>query len=87
MEEVLPKITFARSVCDKLQLREGGRVDDTLPPFAIQVDGGIDKATAKLCAEAGANEFVAGTALYGQTDMEKAITEMRDAANEVIGWY
>ena len=35
------------------------------PELMIQVDGGINKDTVKLVMEAGANVFVAGTAVFG----------------------
>jgi ribulose-phosphate 3-epimerase len=35
---------------------------------AVQVDGGIDPATAPLCREAGASVFVAGSAIFGTPD-------------------
>jgi len=84
MPEVLEKIKFARDVCDKLHIREGG-VDASfskqeLPPFNIQVDGGIDDATAKLCADAGANVFVAGTSLFKQPNLKTAVAKLRQAA-------
>ncbi|WP_059170094.1 ribulose-phosphate 3-epimerase [Bacillus sp. FJAT-27445] len=43
----------------------------------IEVDGGVNRDTAKLCIEAGANVLVAGSAVYGQADREKAIAEIR----------
>lgn len=43
----------------------------------IEVDGGINVETAPLVREAGANIFVAGSAVYGADDMEKAIREIR----------
>ncbi len=44
------------------------------------MDGGINAATAAACARAGANVFVAGTALYGTADMAAAVAAMRRAA-------
>jgi ribulose-phosphate 3-epimerase len=35
---------------------------------ALEVDGGIDAATAGPCAAAGATVFVAGSAIFGATD-------------------
>lgn len=48
----------------------------------IQVDGGIDLTNASRCVQAGANVLVAGTSLYGQTDLKTAISKMRHQANE-----
>ena len=46
----------------------------------IQVDGGIDKNTIKTAADAGADIFVAGSALFKQEDYIKAVEELRAAA-------
>ena len=43
----------------------------------IMVDGGVDRNTISQCAQAGANEFVAGTALFSQQDMAAEITLFR----------
>ncbi len=81
MPEVLDKISFARDTCDTLNIRERGVTPKEgtpeLPPFDIQVDGGINNETAAQCLEAGANVFVAGTHLYGASDMAEAIKNMR----------
>lgn len=84
MPDVIEKIKFTRDVCDKLNIREGGvtahHKDKTMAPFNIQVDGGIDLETAKLCFEAGANAFVAGTFLFKQQNLKSAVHELRNAA-------
>jgi ribulose-phosphate 3-epimerase len=36
--------------------------------LAVEVDGGIDTATAPACREAGATVFVAGSAIFGEPD-------------------
>ncbi|MCJ7839598.1 ribulose-phosphate 3-epimerase [Lederbergia sp. NSJ-179] len=45
----------------------------------IEVDGGIDAHTAKLCRQAGANIFVAGSAIFGQPNRKLAIQEIRSS--------
>jgi ribulose-phosphate 3-epimerase len=35
---------------------------------AVQVDGGVDPQTAPACRQAGANVFVAGSAIFGADD-------------------
>jgi ribulose-phosphate 3-epimerase len=70
MQDVLPKIRTIRD-----ETRRRGR-----PDMDILVDGGIDQNTAPLCAAAGANAFVAGTALFPQRDMGEHIARMRAAA-------
>ena len=47
------------------------------PDFTIMVDGGIARDTIAACAEAGANAFVAGTALYSKADMKAEIAHFR----------
>ena len=39
----------------------------------IQVDGGINNLTAKICTSLGANSLVAGSYIYGSADYQKAI--------------
>ena len=46
----------------------------------LQVDGGIALDTIEQAAEAGADTFVAGSAVYGATDVEHAIADLRAAA-------
>ena len=43
----------------------------------IQVDGGINSETAKLAREAGANVFVAGSAVFKAADRKAAIDVLR----------
>jgi ribulose-phosphate 3-epimerase len=46
----------------------------------IEVDGGVDEDTIGACAEAGADAFVAGTAVYGADDPAAAVRRLRAAA-------
>lgn len=48
--------------------------------FEIEVDGGIDENTVKAAAEAGAEVFVAGSAVFGAPDVKAAIDNIRAAA-------
>ncbi|WP_449539967.1 ribulose-phosphate 3-epimerase [Ferdinandcohnia sp. Marseille-Q9671] len=43
----------------------------------IEVDGGVNEETARLCVEAGANVLVAGSAIYNQSDRKAAIEKIR----------
>lgn len=84
MPEVLDKIRFVRDVCDKLNIRDGGvtpKAGMVLPPFDIQVDGGIDEQTAKLCVDAGANVLVSGTYFFKSPDMKKTIQNLKAAVS------
>lgn len=87
MPEVLKKIRFVRDVCNKLDIREGGKTpnpneteDVDYLPFNIQVDGGINLETGRQCVEAGANELVSGTFLFKSQNMEKEIAALRKCA-------
>ncbi len=68
MPEVLPKISEARDA-----IRNGRH------QVLIEVDGGVDRATAPLAAIAGAQVFVAGNAVFGADDPCAAIVAIRDA--------
>ncbi len=46
----------------------------------LQVDGGISESTIAQAAEAGADTFVAGSAVYGHADAAAAIAGLRDRA-------
>ena len=46
----------------------------------LQVDGGISDRTIEIAAAAGADTFVAGSAVYGADDVEAAVTRLRDLA-------
>ncbi len=69
MPEVMPKLRVLREVAD----REGLDV-------WLQVDGGIAADTIGIAAEAGADTFVAGSAVYGAMDVDAAIAGLRHAA-------
>ncbi|MDR2380334.1 MAG: ribulose-phosphate 3-epimerase [Bifidobacteriaceae bacterium] len=49
-------------------------------PIAVQVDGGVDRSTAALVAEAGATVLVAGSAVFGAADPAAEIASLRRAA-------
>lgn len=65
--DVLEKISFT-----------SGLVKDYKLPLDIQVDGGINYETAKLCVDAGANVLVAGTYLFKAENMANAVQELRN---------
>lgn len=69
MADMCPKIAAIRKECDRLGL-------DT----DIEVDGGIDCQTIGLVTQAGANVFVAGSALFSKPDYTAAVQELRRAA-------
>jgi ribulose-phosphate 3-epimerase len=69
MPEVLPKVREAR------RLVESGHLQ-----LFLEVDGGINADTIEQAAEAGADVFVAGSAVYGADDPGKAIAALRALA-------
>ena len=52
------------------------------PDLDIMVDGGINAETAVVAAKAGANQFVAGSYLFKQTDMKAAVEAMREEVSK-----
>ncbi len=88
MPEVLEKVLFTREVCDKLNIRAGGKTPpqgtppNEMPPiFDIEVDGGINIETAHQCLEAGANVLVAGTYLFKAPNMAQGVRSLRQTGN------
>ena len=69
MAEVLPKVREARKLVDSGHLT-----------LFLEVDGGINADTIEQAAEAGADVFVAGSAVYGADDPGKAIAALRAQA-------
>jgi ribulose-phosphate 3-epimerase len=47
----------------------------------VQVDGGVSASTIERCAEAGADVFVAGSAVYGADDAAASIDDLRRLAS------
>ena len=46
--------------------------------FIIQVDGGINNITSKICTSLGANSLVAGSYIYGHENIETAINSLKN---------
>jgi ribulose-phosphate 3-epimerase len=70
---------FLPLVLPKLRaLRE--RIERERLPIDLEVDGGINPATAKTVVEAGANVLVAGEGVFGQPDRKLAIDALRAAS-------
>ena len=68
----LPKIRRARELLDKHGL-----------DLWLQVDGGVSMDTVERCAEAGADMFVAGSAVFGADEPNVMIDSLRKAAAAV----
>lgn len=47
------------------------------PDLLIQIDGGVNAETAKLCREAGADILVAGSYVFGAVDRVQAINSLK----------
>jgi ribulose-phosphate 3-epimerase len=69
LDLVLPKVARAR----ELIARHGGEI-------WLQVDGGVTEDTIGRCAEAGADVFVAGTAVFGAQQPAAAVQHLRAIA-------
>lgn len=66
MADQLPKLAAIR-----------GYIDQYCPGCELEVDGGVNGETAKLCIDAGATVLVAGSAVYGAVDPAAAIVALR----------
>jgi ribulose-phosphate 3-epimerase len=78
LDVVLPKVRRARELMRQRELS-----------VWLQVDGGVDEETIVRCAEAGADVFVAGSAVYSADDPAEAVTRLRAAAEQstaTAGW-
>ena len=78
MPECLSKVRQLR------ELSRSGGLD-----IRIQVDGGVSAQTIEMCAEAGADAFVAGSAVYGTDDPAAAVRTLRslaEAATQQAWW-
>src|SRR5207248_6617369 len=69
MAEVVPKVARTRRAIDEQGLR-----------VAVEVDGGIDADTIGAVCAAGATVFVAGNAIFAQSDPADAARRLRHAA-------
>ncbi len=74
MPEVLGKVTEVRGAIDRRAL-----------PVELEVDGGIDEHTARRAAEAGANVFVAGSAVFERDAPWEAVEAIRRGALQARG--
>ena len=69
ISECLPKITAVRK---------------RMPRLDIMVDGGVNAETAVLAAQAGANQFVAGSYLFKQLDMGASVDALRASCSAAV---
>ena len=66
LPETLDKVKEVREYIDKRQLN-----------VRVQVDGGINRETAKLVRDAGADVLVSGSYIFGADDMTEAVNSIR----------
>ncbi|MEH7441002.1 ribulose-phosphate 3-epimerase [Bacillus sp. JJ1122] len=66
ISSVLPKIRQVKEMADEVN-----------PNLEIEVDGGVNEETAKLCVEAGATVLVAGSAVFNKEDRAAAIARLK----------
>lgn len=66
MADQLPKVTALKNYANQ-----------HCPTCLVEVDGGVNAGTAKLCRAAGADVLVAGSAVYGAKDIPAAIAALR----------
>ena len=91
IEEILPDVdlvmlmsvnpgfggqSFIPSALEKIR-RLRAMIEEQGLAVGIEVDGGISPQTLPAVVEAGANIFVAGSAIFGQADYRQVIAEMR----------
>jgi ribulose-phosphate 3-epimerase len=67
LHSILPKINRVRRMIDHVK-----------PECDLEVDGGVDPETARLCLDAGANVLVAGSAVFGSSEsVREAMSRLR----------
>jgi len=69
LELCLPKIRRARALLDRHGVATW-----------LQVDGGVSLDTIEMCAEAGADVFVAGSAVFSADDPDRMVAQLRATA-------
>ena len=66
MADMMPKVQTVRGYIDALN-----------PACELEVDGGVDAQTCKLCIAAGANVLVAGSSVYKSADIPATVAALR----------
>ncbi len=68
MADMMPKVAELKRLRAELGLK-----------YLIEIDGGIDESTAPVALEAGVDVLVAGTAVFGRPNWDRAIQALRGA--------
>jgi ribulose-phosphate 3-epimerase len=71
LDLVLPKVRRARELISASGLE-----------IWLQVDGGVSPETIERCVEAGADTFVAGSAVFGADDPDAMVRQLREQAEK-----
>ena len=66
---------FHKQVTSKIQILDRWRYELDMN-YRIEVDGGVDSETGKLCILLGADTLVAGTAFYKSTDRKSFVSDL-----------
>ncbi len=74
LDMCLPKVRRARELLDRRGL-----------DLWLQVDGGVSMETIERCAEAGADMFVAGSAVFNASDPGAMVNRLRETAGRASG--
>ena len=67
MEDMMPKL---RKICTF--------IDAQKPDCELEVDGGINETTARICREHGANVLVAGSAYFKHPDQKEFVRKLKE---------
>ena len=73
IDSALPKIRACRALLDRFAAETGRHID-------LEIDGGVKPDNVAAIAEAGAEVFVAGSAVFSQSDYAAAIAAIRAGA-------
>jgi len=72
MEDMMGKVKWLAEKKAVSSVENGGNLE-----YEIEVDGGVNAETAKVCRDAGAEVFVAGSYVFGAEDYKVAIDSLR----------
>ena len=67
MEDMMPKLRKIRTF-----------IDAQKPDCELEVDGGINETTARICREHGANVLVAGSAYFKHPDQKEFVRKLKE---------
>ncbi len=75
--------SFIRNMIPKImEVRD--LVDESGLPILVEVDGGVSPVTAPELASAGADVFVAGSAVFGRPPYDEAIKKLKSAGSLLV---